>query len=190
MERQGQSVRGVDVDDIEARLLCADGRVAMPLADLSQIVLRCRAGLTWLVARTTRNTHRAWSERDRPRVQVGGVVAVVGQLDACEGTVLVDRVRDQGVGGDVGVVPQAAFEERREVSGVMDLHLLGADHTPASFRFDAAHGGMSTRHAVAEAVAMWYLVEAVRRGDGSDTDGLEEEGEGGGHDGKPLEYNF
>ena len=61
----------------------------------------------------------------------------------------------------------------------MDLDFLGADHAPASFCFDAAHGGMSAWHTVAESVAVRDLVEAIRRGDGSDMEGLEEEGEGG-----------
>ncbi len=65
MKRQGQSVRGVHVDNIEARLPGAQGRVAMPLADLFEIVLCRGAGLTWLVARSARDAHRARTERDR-----------------------------------------------------------------------------------------------------------------------------
>jgi hypothetical protein len=43
-----------------------------------------------------------------------------------------------------------------------------------------AHGGLSARHTMAESVAVRNLVKTIRRGDRSDAERLEEDGEGGG----------
>ena len=95
-------------------------------------------------------------------------MAVVGQLDAGQGAVCVYRLGHQGQGRDVVVVPEPALDVGRQVAAVVDLHLLGADHAPAALGLHAAHGGQALRHAVAHAVAVGHLVEAVGRGDGAD----------------------
>ena len=55
---------------------------------------------------------------------------------------LVNRIRHQGQAGDVGIVPQAAFEIRSQVAGVMDLNFLGTDHAPSALGFHGAHRGI------------------------------------------------
>ncbi len=101
-------------------------------------------------------------------VEIRGAGAVVASSTARQRAVLVHRLRHQRHGRDVAVVPQAAFDVRRQVAGVVDLHFLGADDAPAALGLHPAHGGSAPRHAVAHAIAVRHLVEAVRRGDRTD----------------------
>ena len=57
----------------------------------------------------------------------------------------------------------------------MDLDLLGADDGPAALRLDAAHHGVRGRVAVAHAVAVRHLEEAVARGHRPELHRLEED---------------
>ena len=87
---------------------------------------------------------------------------------------LVNFFRDARQHGNVMVAPQAELDIGRDIRRVVDLHHLGADHGPAALRLHAAHGGEGRGIAVAHAVAMGHLVEAVARHMGADADGFEE----------------
>ena len=62
-----------------------------------------------------------------------------------------------------------------DVGRGVDLDLLGADDGPASLGLDAAHDRVRGRVAVAHAVAVRHLEEAVARGHRPELDGLEQD---------------
>ena len=68
-------------------------------------------------------------------------VAVEEQLGTGQRAVGVAGVRHQAQCGDVGVVPQAAFEMRRNFGEWADLDFFGAHHAPAAFGLDTTHCG-------------------------------------------------
>src|SRR3546814_1221372 len=74
-------------------------------------------------------------------VVVGGVLAVVHQLDGGEAAVRVHRLGQRLQVRQVLVVPDAVLDEGRHLGGGMDLRLLGGDHGPAALRLHPAHGG-------------------------------------------------
>ena len=57
----------------------------------------------------------------------------------------------------------------------MDFHLFGEDDAPAAFRLHPTQLGGGGRVAVAAAIAVRHLVEAVLGGDGADPDRLEQD---------------
>jgi hypothetical protein len=175
---QGQLVGGVAVDDVVAGLFGPQGGVAVPAADFADIGFVQRPALAGGVVAQAAG---AQAGRRYPGGEVGGVVAAVGQLDAGQGPVLVNGLDHELMGGQVVVTPQAALDVRHQVASVVDLDLFGADHAPAAFGFHAAHGGQGPGHAVAEAVAVRHLVEAVGGRHRAYGDGFEEDGEGIGH---------
>ncbi len=79
------------------------------------------------------------------------------------------------VSRNVGVVPQAALDEAADVRGRMDLDLLGAHDRPPAFGLDAAHHRVGGRVAVAHAVAVRHLEEAVACGHRPEPDRLEQD---------------
>jgi hypothetical protein len=86
----------------------------------------------------------------------------------------VDGIGLQRQGRDIVIAPQPALEVRRQIAAGMDLDFFGADHAPAALGLEAAHGRQRARHAMAEAVAVRHLVEAIGRGHRPDADRLEE----------------
>src|SRR5262245_47545288 len=83
-------------------------------------------------------------------------------------------LRDAGQHRDIAFVPVAQLDERGDVATRVDLHLLRADYTPSPFGLHRAHRGERGRIAIAHAVAVRHLVEAVFRSHRSDADRLEE----------------
>ena len=106
---------------------------------------------------------------------VRGVHPVVGQLDASQAAPGVDGIGDPGQGREVLIVPDPQLDERRDVRGGVDLDLLGADHRPATLGLDLAHGRLGARVAVAHAIAVGHLVEAVLGRERPDLDRFEED---------------
>ena len=116
------------------------------------------------------------AHRSHAAVQVRTVHAVVGQLDAGQRAVLVDRRSAiRASAGQVLVVPDAHLDERRDLRGVVDLGLLGADHRPAALGLDPPHLGQGGEVPVSHAVAVRDLVEAVARGHRADLHRLEQD---------------
>ncbi len=148
---------------IEAGAFGAQCRRAMPASNVSQVFFVYAARLSRLVTAAARDRHRARAEGGHARIGVAGVEAAVRQLDARQCTVLMYGLDHQLMAGDVVVAPQAAFKIRREIAAMMDFHLFGADHAPAAFGFHTAHGGEAVRHAIAKAVAVRHLIEAIGR---------------------------
>ena len=107
-------------------------------------------------------------------MKIRGIVAVVGKFDASQRAVFVYGFGYQLLGGDIVIAPDAAFEERGKVTGVVNFGLFGADHAPTAFGFHSTHGGHAFGHPPAESVAVRHLIEAIRCGDRTDLDGLEE----------------
>ena len=103
-----------------------------------------------------------------------GGVAGVAELDAGKRAMLVDLLGNAGQHRNVLIAPEAEFDIGRDIGAVVDLHHLGADHGPAALGLHAAHGGQRRGVAIAHAVAVRHLVEAVPRRHGADAHGLEE----------------
>ena len=57
---------------------------------------------------------------------------------------------------------------------LVNLGLLGADHGPAAFRLDAAHGCVLRAVPPSHAVAMRHLIKTVRSDDRTDPNRIEE----------------
>ena len=85
------------------------------------------------------------------------------QFDAGQGAAGVNSVRDPGQRGQVTVVPQAQLDKGRDVGARVDLHLLGADDSPAALGLDVAHGRLRGGITVTHAVAVRHLEEPVLR---------------------------
>ena len=108
------------------------------------------------------------AKRHLAAVEVRAVDAGIGQLDAGKRAVGFHRLGHAGEGGDVLVLPQVLFDEGGDFGGGVDLGLFGEDHAPAALGLGAAHFDHGGGVAVAAAVAMRDLVEAVLRGLGAD----------------------
>ncbi|MDD9993310.1 MAG: hypothetical protein OXP75_16055 [Rhodospirillales bacterium] len=176
--QDAQRVAGIDVDEVEPGLARPERRRPVPAAEVADVLLVHRTGLHRLVA-GGRDRHRGRGKRHVARVVVGGVRAVVGKLDPRQRAEFVDAVHRPRERRDVAVVPEPKLDEGGDVRGGVDLHLLGADHGPAALRLDPAHPGERRGVAVAHAVAVRHLEEAVVRGHWADRDRLEEHVEAG-----------
>ena len=114
-------------------------------------------------------------ERHLAAVKVRGVHAVWHQLDARKRAVLVHLFHETRVRRNILIVPDPELDERTDLRARMDLHLLGADDRPAALGLDAAHHRVGGRVAVAHAVAVRHLEEAVARGHRPDAHRLEQD---------------
>jgi hypothetical protein len=161
MRRQGQSMSGINIDNVETRFLRAKRRIAVPFSQCLDIRLVHGASMDGVVVvdHYIRRRHRHFAAHPVDRL-----VTVMGQFDAGQRSVLVHGVGHERQGRDVAIVPQAGLRTGTEIAAVMDIAFLGADHGPAAFRLDAAHTGHRAGHGMAHAVAMRYLVEPVPRG--------------------------
>jgi hypothetical protein len=90
---------------------------------------------------------------------------------------LMDSIRQERQGWNIGILPQSTLEKRRKVSAVMDFHFLRADHSPSPLSLDAAHRSMAAWHPPPKSITMGDLVEPVWRCHWTNLDGLEETGE-------------
>ena len=160
LERR-EVVRGVDVDEVVARGERTPNRSAMTAAQVGDVLVRHRARLDRRVL-LHRQVRRPGG-RDAA-VEVRGRHPVVDELDPRERVVRVHLVDEALVHRDVGVVPQPALDVAAGVGVGMEVDLLRADDRPAAFRLDAAHHRVRRRVAVAHAVAVRHLEEAVARG--------------------------
>ena len=164
----------VDVDEVEPGLARPQRRHPVPSAQVADVLLVHGAGLHRVVGEGGHRQARR-GHRHLPRVEVGAVHPVVGELDPRQRPELVDPVRHPRQHRDVAVVPQPQLDEGGDVRGVVELDLLGAHHRPAAFGLDPAHPGERGGVAVAHAVAVGDLVETVLRGHRPDGDRFEED---------------
>ena len=165
-------MRGVDVDEVVARRERApDGRRGGGGAGrrCPRCVIAPRLDRRVLLHRQVRRP----GGRDAA-VEVRGRHPVVDELDPGERVVRVHLVDEPLVHRDVGVVPQPALDVAAGVRVGMEVDLLRADDRPAAFRLDAAHHRVRGRVAVAHAVAVRHLEEAVARRHRPEADRLEE----------------
>ena len=167
---------GVDVDQVVARLQRARHRLAVPAAQVVDVRAAHPPGLDGIVPR---DGEVARAHGRLARVEVGRHHAAVHQLDAGERAVLVHLLDQPRVGGDVGVLPDAALDVGRMLGRVVELDLLGAHHRPAALGLGPAHRGVAAGVKPAHAVAVRHLEEPVAGGDRPDLDGLEEDVEAG-----------
>ena len=155
-----QVMAGIDVDDVEARIEGAPGGGTVDAAQLGDIGLVERARLH----RIDPVMHQVGRcERNFAAEAVGHVMAAVDKLDGGEAAVLVHRVSHEGKGGNVAIVPQAAFVGGAHVGAVVDFHFLGRNHRPAALGLHAAHARFGLREVIARAGAMRHLIKAVAR---------------------------
>ena len=169
-----QRMGRVDINDVEAGVLGPERRRLVPAAQVGDVLLVHGARLHGIV-REGRHGQVRRAHRHLAGSQVGPVHAVVGELEPGQRAVRVNRFGHAGEDRDVPLVPQPQLDEGRDVGAVVDLALLGADHAPAAFGLDAAQDGHGGWVAVAHAVAMRHLVEAVGRRHRPDLHRLEED---------------
>ena len=114
------------------------------------------------------------AERDVAGRAIGGGHPEVGEFTAGERAVAVHALDHLALGRKVLVAPQPHRRKRADVAPRVRHQVFGADHTPAAFGLDLAHRGRGERRAVAGAVAVGDLVEAVRRRHRADAHRLEQ----------------
>ena len=166
----------VDVDDVETGALGPLRRVDMPPLQLNDVGSVHRPGLPRVVVSDGPGGD---AERGLAGVVVGARRATVPQLDTGQRSVCVDRVDGQRHCPHVVVVPQCSGRIRLVVRRRMDRAVLRVHRAPPAFGLHAAHTSERLRPAVPHAGAMGYLVEAVRRRDGTDTNWFEQDVEAG-----------
>ena len=151
-------MRRVDVDQVVAGAQRPLHRLPVAPPEIGDVLAAHRAGLHRLVPQH-RQVRRA--ERRDPSVEVGRGHAVVHEFDPGQRSVGVNLFHEARVHRDVRVVPQPSLDEATGIGVGVELDLLGADDGPASLRLDASHDRVRGRVAVAHAVAVRYLEEAV-----------------------------
>ncbi len=171
MLERGQPVSCVDVDDVVARRERPAHGQPVPAAQVADVLDAHPPRLDRLVPG---NGQMRGPERWDSPVQVPGRHPAVNELDPRERAVRLDLLDQSRVRGNVGVVPEPAFDEAADVRARVDLHLLGADDGPAAFRLDPSHDRVRRRVAMAHAVAVRHLEEAVARCHRTESDRLEE----------------
>lgn len=106
MLRDAQIVAGVHIHDIEARAPGTQCCLAMPAAQVANVLLVHGARLYRTVVddRPVRGRERHLA---RAMVRAGG--ALVHEFDGCQGPMLVHGIRHESEGGDIGIRPQPAL---------------------------------------------------------------------------------
>src|SRR5262249_46176758 len=110
-----------------------------------------------------------------PRSQVRAVHAVMRELDPGQRPAVVNGGRNLRQSWKVAVIPDAQLDERRDVGGRVDLHLLGTHDGPATLRLDPPHGGLGPGIAVSHPRTVGDLEEPVLGGDRPDLHRFEED---------------
>ncbi|MPL80185.1 hypothetical protein SDC9_26081 [bioreactor metagenome] len=174
MLEDAEAMRAVQADQIETRQFRALGRVHEPAAQVPDIGLVHRARLHRVVGEGA-NGQRRRGKRHFLGIKVRPVDAGIGKLDARERAARLHRVRHPVQRRNIGIVPQPQLDEGGDFRGVVHLGLLGEDHTPAALGLDPAHRCGGRGVAIAAAIAMRNLIEAVLRGQGPDLRGLEQD---------------
>ena len=104
----------IDVDDVEAGLLRAQCRVAVPAPQIGDIGLVHGARLHRIVGESG-DRHMGGAERHLAGIKVRAVGAVVGELDTGQGIVFVHRIGHARERGNVAIVPQPELDVRRDI---------------------------------------------------------------------------
>ncbi len=154
----GQPVARVHVHQVVAGPQRAVDALPVPAPQIVDVAAVHAPGLHGIGALhgEVRGAHRRLAA-----VQVGRDHPRVGQLDPGQRPVLVHPLDQPGVHRDVGVVPDPALDVRRDLAGVVELDLLGADDGPAALRLDAPHLGVRGRVVMPHPVAVRHLEEPV-----------------------------
>ena len=146
----------------------------MPLAELADVRLVHRPHLHRIVEITVNRQVRG-PERNFARIEIWRIHAVVRELQPGQRAHRFNGVGDARQHRHVLIVPDAQFDERRNVAGWMNLDLLGAHHAPAALRLDRPHGGECRGIPVSHAVAMRHLIESVLGRNRADPHRLEQD---------------
>lgn len=148
------------LDNVKSGTLGAQNRVSMPPSEVGDIVLvhGPRLQRSVGVIRFGDRPHRRFAT-----VVIVGEYSRMRELDSRQRSMSMHRVTHQGGGGNIRIASQPHFQIGADVARWMDLAHFSADHSPASFRLDAAHGSDGTGHAMSHAVAVRNLIEAIFR---------------------------
>ena len=140
----------------------------MPLPELLDISKRHRLALTKVVPQR----HAVWRQGYLTGESAIRGIAAVPQLDASERTVVVHALGHVGQQAHIVVIPEGDLlvRERRGVNRAE----LGTNERPAPFGVDLAHSIQGVGFFISHPGAVRHLVKAVRGGDGSDGERLEQ----------------
>ncbi len=166
------AVRGVDVDDVEARALGAQRCVLVPAARLLDVGLVHGAGL---IRTADQVGQRGDVERHLARPEVGHARAAQAEFDARQRAFGMDHLGHQRVRANVALVPEGRHGKGRVLARRMDRAVFGVDHAPAALGLHAAQMGQGARAQVAAAGAVRHLIEAVLGRHRPDLDRFEED---------------
>ena len=167
------AVRGIDVDDVEARIARALRSVDVSPRDRRQ-VLRVRLagiGLHALVRDRRPGVHR---KGHRAGFEVGRAVARIHHLHPRQGAVRMHGIRQMAQVVDVALVPQGGEPGGRAVGIGMDRTRLRAHRAPAALGLHRPVRGLGARLVDARADAVGHLVETVFHHLRADRDRLEQ----------------
>ena len=168
---QNIAVRGIDIDDVHARLPRPERRRPVPAAELANVVeVHARA-----LPGRFRGGQARGRQRHLAREHVGRAHAAIPELGSGQRAMRVNGLRHGGHVPDVALVPQAGEGMRNIVRRRMNGAIFGVDHAPAALGLDAPHGSQGGGQLIAHAGAMRHLVEAVGRRDGPDLHRLEQD---------------
>ncbi len=168
-----EPVRAIKTDQIKARRPAALGRIHEPAAQVPD-VLFVQSPRLHRVIRKRADRHGGRRQWHLFGVKIRPVDARIGQLNARQRAVGFDPVGHPGDHRDVGVVPEAQLNKWRNFGRMVHLALFGKDDAPAAFGLDPAHFRRRGRVAIAAAVAVRHLIEAVLRRHRTDVEGLEQ----------------
>ena len=164
-------VSAVHVDDVEAGIARAQGRIHVILLDhrdLGQVhfpAIGERLELRRVLARTARS---------RARLHAGCVRAAVPHLDPRERTVLVDVLGHRTQIAHIALVPDPRRKPVRVVRFRVNRAVLGVDAGPTALGLQRAVGGLEAGLVGSGADAVRNLVEAIAERLRADLDRLEQ----------------
>ena len=172
--RQQITVCGVDIDNIEPRLQRAQGRIAVPFADVPDVLLVNPAGLAGMEHAAVGLRSVAQAQRRHPRGKVDRHATTNPQFDTSQRTMFMHCVCHQSMGIDIFRPPQRGIGVAFVVRTGVDRTIFGIHDAPATFCLDPPHRRQRIRTPPAHPRAMGHLIKAVFGRDRPDLDRLKQ----------------
>ena len=175
MARQGMGGKdaggAMDIEDVEAGIDGAPGRIGIHLHDAADVFFARRIGVDLGDA--------AGGEAVEGRRHIAALEIVLhpagAQLDPRQRAPFMALVRHMAMGDDIALVPEGGADRGRLIDLGMDRAGFGAERRPAALGLDRAMGGIGPGLQRAGPGALRHLVEAVLQRLGPDPDRLEQD---------------